>query len=369
MHGLADDLSAAERVQRDEAPVPNAPKAIQDMFDTMLKGVAHRWGYKSVAKYVDEKLHGVVYQFTLNFMGGHTPLHADELRGDGPGYYIMNLPLTEGGLLHFMKVGEDKNSPVRAVWQRAGDCVCFSGKLRLTALHGVFKAGPVTQLTNNLENIRVVATIRAGKIPLEMQYLWFKKFGAEYDMETPADVQAAGVAPAEWQGKETPRSKRTASTLSPTPKLSGETKPEVKEMEDTGLEHMPVVGDKISAAQKTTWGECKVTGLYNNFATTDALPRTNTKQRNMCLQTGLQFCVQMQGMPKPLEYRVECVGIIYGPSTNPTRTRAAVMTRRPQGQLKWGKLETYDATHVPDLGFYQVDTHTYRQTVTHAKAH
>jgi hypothetical protein len=238
----------------------------------------------------------------------------------------------------------------------------------LTALHGVLKATPVTKLATNLENIRVVATIRAGEIPLEKQYSWYKKFAADYHLEIPPDVQAAGEAPAEGPAKEAPRPKRTAATLTP-PKLPGGSKVDVKEEKETGLEHMPVVGEKISGATKSTWGACTVTGLYKNFAVTDELPRTNTKQQNMCLRTGMQFCVQMKGEPKPVEYRVECVGLIYGLSTSATKARAAVLTRRTQGQQKWGKLETYDASHMPDHGFYQVDAHTHTDAQSRSRRH
>ena len=93
---------------------------MQEIFNHMLKRVALRSGYASAENYVSKELGGVVYHFTLNFMGGHTLEHCDEINADGPGRWIFNLSLQGAGLLYFV---EDMERPdghqlgMHCVWQ------------------------------------------------------------------------------------------------------------------------------------------------------------------------------------------------------------------------------------------------------------
>ena len=100
--------------------VQQANTQIQALFDCMLASIAHRAGYKTPTEYVAKELGGVVYHFTLSFMGGHTLEHMDEYIGDGPGRWIYNLTLQGAGLLYFV---EDQKRPdgtqldMHAMWQ------------------------------------------------------------------------------------------------------------------------------------------------------------------------------------------------------------------------------------------------------------
>ena len=77
-----------------------APQNIQNLFERHLEASAQR-EQCTAAEFVDKKLLGVVYDYTLNFMSGHTIHHNDEYKAEGPGYWISNLGLQGEGLVCF----------------------------------------------------------------------------------------------------------------------------------------------------------------------------------------------------------------------------------------------------------------------------
>ena len=101
--------------------VPEAPSEVQEIFDTMQTRIALRGGHGTAKDYITKVLGGVVYHFTLNYMGGHTIDHNDSIITDGPGQWIFNLSLQGDGLVYF--VDDEKRTPdgvkldMHAVWQ------------------------------------------------------------------------------------------------------------------------------------------------------------------------------------------------------------------------------------------------------------
>ena len=133
--------------------VYQASEDIQSLFDDMIKALAQRTGHRSVDDFVTKQLGGKVYDFTINFMGGHTLPHVDAPEGDGPGKYIYNLALQGEGLLYF---AEQRSANLRrgakatsAAFHAAGDCLGFSGEARLLMQHGVLRFGAVTRLPSS----------------------------------------------------------------------------------------------------------------------------------------------------------------------------------------------------------------------------
>jgi hypothetical protein len=72
-HGHIDDLNPPELAARKEYKAVPAPPSIAALFDKMLNQLAARHGFSSAAQFVKEKHGGVIYHFTLNFLGC-TPL-------------------------------------------------------------------------------------------------------------------------------------------------------------------------------------------------------------------------------------------------------------------------------------------------------
>jgi hypothetical protein len=167
----------------------------------MLGQLAARGGWKDPAEYVAGQFGGVVYDFTLNFLGGHTVNHCDEPNADGPGMWIFNLALQGGGLL-FFKQDEARpdeswyDAPAAAVMHREGDCIGFTDDARLLMHHAVLKDLPFKQLPTvatimasgsqamdmkgNCADIRVLASIRGGLVSPKAAGRWWDQFGKTY---------------------------------------------------------------------------------------------------------------------------------------------------------------------------------------------
>jgi hypothetical protein len=199
--GLFDDLTPAEQATRDNYDPAPAYPAIQKLFEHMLQQLAARGGWKSVKEYFDKKLGGVIYHFTVNFLGGHTVNHVDEYLADGPGKWIFNLALQGSGLLFFAQDqarpdGTWRAVPAAAVLQRAGDCVGFTGDARIFMHHAVLKALPIVQLPTSAtrtskevpctegwrKGMRVVASIRGGILSEDEKKAWLDQFGVAYNL-------------------------------------------------------------------------------------------------------------------------------------------------------------------------------------------
>ena len=167
--------------------MPLADAEVQAIFDRMVSSMAVRLGFRDAETFVAEKMQGVIFHFTLNFMSGHTIKHNDEYIADGSGRDIYNWSLQGGGLLYFVedkkrpdgtKLGmhavwqvlhthvntkKKKHTPTRTHTQNTGDCIGFTGDARIYMKHGVLKEDKVCRLpvkvtegVPNMDNIRVV---------------------------------------------------------------------------------------------------------------------------------------------------------------------------------------------------------------------
>jgi hypothetical protein len=200
-YGHGDDLTKAEKKERDARARVEAPRDIQEIFDIMLQQLAARGGWKSSAEYVAGAFGGVVYDFTLNYLGGHTVNHSDEPNADGPGMWIFNLALMGNGLLFFKQDemrpdGSWPDMPAAAVYHREGDCIGFTDDARLLMHHAVIKQLPFKELPSistlvcagdsamsmsaNYENMRVLASIRGGLVGPKAMGDWWDQFGTSY---------------------------------------------------------------------------------------------------------------------------------------------------------------------------------------------
>ena len=76
------------------------------------------------------------------------------------------------------------------VWVKTGDCVTFSGELRLKWTHGVYRvwndAGESSEVLSHKSPwvARVVLNLRHGVVSDEDCHAWYKHFAASYPMET-----------------------------------------------------------------------------------------------------------------------------------------------------------------------------------------
>ena len=173
MHGLDDDLTEAERKVRNEQTIPDAPEDVQLSFEKLLGALSARNGFHSAGEYVTTVLKNKMFHFTYNYLGDHTMLHNDEWLGDAPGWYVSNTALSLGGLLLFTGSEASETEQTSGVWHAEGDMAVFSGDLRTRALHTVIKYAPVVQVTDALTDVRIVATIRGGEVPVEKQASWY----------------------------------------------------------------------------------------------------------------------------------------------------------------------------------------------------
>jgi hypothetical protein len=194
-HGLADQLTKAQRQQRLAFVAPQAPAPIQKMFDDFLQRLAVSHGYATAKEFVAKEHGGVVYHFGINYMGAHTIHHTDEYLTDGPGHVISNLVLQGSGLLYFYEDrlrpdskegGHEDDRAAYAAEQRPGDCIEFSDDARVFPMHGVVKDLPMVELPRSAtrtkpafdgtpgwdENMRVVATIRGGELHDAHKLAW-----------------------------------------------------------------------------------------------------------------------------------------------------------------------------------------------------
>ena len=144
--GLSADISTEQKAAHGPSMhIREAPHEIQEIFDSMLFGLARRSGYDSSAKFVEAVGGGRVFHFTLNFMGTHTLFHTDEFTADGPGSRIYNLALQGMGLFYLIEGGGQTCVPCGVV-QMPGDCVGFWSKARVFLQHGVFREPPCHRL-------------------------------------------------------------------------------------------------------------------------------------------------------------------------------------------------------------------------------
>jgi hypothetical protein len=173
------------------------------MFDNFLARLAGKHGYSTAKEFVAREWGGVVYHFTINYMGAHTIHHTDEYMTDGPGLCIGNLTLQGGGMLYFYEdrqrpgCGEEGSEDDRAAYavvQQPGDCITFSGEARVFPMHGVVKDLPVTELPRSAtrakaafdgtpgweDTVRVVITIRGGELPETQKQAWKKMWDPAY---------------------------------------------------------------------------------------------------------------------------------------------------------------------------------------------
>jgi hypothetical protein len=217
-HGLGDDLTDHQREQRgNDMPVRNAPPEIQEVFLQSLLALAKKEGYSSITEYVTA-CDGVIYHFTINYMGSHTIEHVDEFMGDGPARLIWNITAHGQGLVYFTEHAKSKKNrlPLFGVFQGPGDCVGFSGKVRTESLHGVLKEGPICILPTTVEaltkdwhdDIRIVLTIRVGELSEGEKEAWHNRWASDYELPNPYKPQT------------TPTDKKQTNTTSPPPPLS-----------------------------------------------------------------------------------------------------------------------------------------------------
>ena len=123
---------------------------IQELFTAIMTSLATRMGHKDVDDFVKEHFGGKVYDFTINYMGGHTLPHVDDPLGDGPGKYIYNLALQGAGVLYFSEQRQatmrDNAKAPSAVFHAPGDCLGFRGESRIYMKHGVLRLGDIATL-------------------------------------------------------------------------------------------------------------------------------------------------------------------------------------------------------------------------------
>ena len=376
-YGVADTLSDEEKAARGPGMhVAVAPPLIQELFNLNLRQIALRTGYKDAAHYVKEGLDGVVYHYTLNFMGGHTIVHTDEPKNDGPGWWIWNLVLQISGLLYFLDHWERANGvqlPMSAVWQETGDCVGFSGDARIYMGHGVLREMGTLRLPGTKEELgddpswrqraRMVSTIRGGLLPPEREKQWDKHHEVHYGLvESPLPKKGAPrktkkVAKMKIKVEAPRASPRlanvTTTTTTPTTSSSAASAPTISgALVPASQAHLPQIGAVLNVTNQT-YGTCTVLGVCSNFVVTNVV----SPRKAITLQAGTQFKVRLL----PLDDRVTVVdvllvGEIYAGNAGSKYRAAVVKCKRGNGG--WGGLETLEATAFPIASHCEVVTHT-----------
>jgi hypothetical protein len=189
-----------------EAPL--ASTKIQAMFDTSIRALAIARGYKDVDTFIRTECDGIIYHFTINFMGAHTVHHVDEYKADGPARYIANMALWGSGVVFWKQTaprpdGSWADVPAAGVWQRPGDAVVFAKDARTFMQHGVVKLGTLTKLPERgggegpagwKDNVRIVITIRYGQITADEQKDWEDQWALDYKVDSPAPTTGATLS-------------------------------------------------------------------------------------------------------------------------------------------------------------------------------
>lgn len=371
-HGLADDLKKEERSNRGPAMgIPTAPPDIQDLFDLHTHRLAIRLGFKTASDYILQALGGVVFHYTLNFMGGHSFDHNDEPFNDGPGWWIWNLVLQGSGLLYYLEESARQNGvklPMSGVWQHTGDCAGFSGDARIFMRHGVLRSPPVTKLPSTaaeldtprlLDNIRIVGSFRGGELPAEALANWYGQWSEAYAIPNPYLSEVLPVIGAITVKKEkTSKPKPRKSSRQLVPAVSAPSAG-VGMLVLGDLAHLPQVGELLPAATNSTWDTCTVVKVTSNFVQTNALPRSGKQSHSLVLKAGMQVQVRLPLEDSPTTVHLLAVGIIYGRTKSASKYRAAVIRRRTGEQKAWGVLETLNASAFPDRADCNVPTRTH----------
>jgi hypothetical protein len=198
--GLITDNDKAQAAFLDGLIAPLASPDIQDMFNTSIRALSKARGYKDVMTFINTECDGVIYHFTLNFMGAHTVHHVDEWAADGPGGSICNMGLSGEGVVFWIQTaprpdGTWADVPAAGVWQRPGDAVVFAKGARTFMQHGVVKLGTLTKLpkrdggggpTGWKDNVRIVITIRYGQLKAEEKQDWEAQWARDYQDDSPA---------------------------------------------------------------------------------------------------------------------------------------------------------------------------------------
>lgn len=348
-----------------------APPAIQSLFDMHVDRLALRLGYKGVEDYIKRGLGGVVYHYTLNFMGGHSFDHNDEWMGDGPGWWIWNLVLQGSGILFFLEdmarkgAKSGKKLPMSGVWQQAGTCAGFSGEARIFMKHGVFRSPEAKRLpteeefesSSKMDNIRIVASFRGGELPTAAKEDWHTQWWNTYDMPNPNVKQEPADKPRRGSRKKTPKPATGKLSMVDISRanLTNPRKPAA---------NMPKHGDVLRAPNNSTWSSATVKAVNGNFVQTYDLVSTATANLEpLILKMGLKVQVRMPEKSKNVRtnvivtINVLAVGVIYGPGKTQPKYRAIVIRRNVKG--KPGELETIAASAFPLRDYCKVHTHTH----------
>jgi flagellar motor protein MotB len=380
-HGLADDLTTEEKTARGPSmEIPIATTEIQDLFDLQMTRLALRLGYKDTSAYITQALGGVVYHFTLNFMGGHTFDHNDEIDCDGPGWWIWNLVLQGSGLLYFLEEFKHnaKRLPMSGVWQDTGDCAGFSGDARVYMKHGVLRSPPARRLpatgaeltSTSLDNMRIVCSVRGGEVPETERQKWYGHWADSYDIADPyAEPITTLVAPTvhghqAGVKRSTRKAKKSDSPIAvdDSPIAGGDND---IEMIDLRFAHLPKVGDVVQAGGNTTWGPSKVTQIISNFVLTNALPRSGKESKRLPLKAGMQVQLRLPSSGGVTLIHIVAVGMIFARTRGQGKYRAVVIRRQMESESTYGVLETLNAAAFPDRKHCNVHTATSKHTHTH----
>jgi hypothetical protein len=380
-YGLGSDLSDEQKAARGPGMhIEKAPDDIQELFDKSLTKIAKCQGYKSSAHYIQDGLGGVVYHYTLNFMGAHSIEHVDEPDYDGAGLWIWNTALQICGLFYLLDPWARPNGtqlPMSAVWQETGDCIGFSGDARIYMVHGVLREGGTAKLQPRItdeskegsswrENVRIVGTIRGGLVPPTMKRAWYQHFSKHYrtlsgktkKAEKPkvevemgtlrASSRLAVVAPA-------PHTPTTSSRTSSAAACS-------HALVAAHLGHLPQIGDVINGNQ-CKYGSCTVLALCSNFVVTSVV----STRRAINLKAGTQFKVRLPPFDDEVTVvDVLLVGEIWGKTKASTKYRCAVV-RCKRGDAPRGGLETLEAVGFPAETHCKVTAHITAHTHKHTE--
>ena len=126
-----------------------------------------------------------------------------------------------------------------------------------------------------------------------------------------------------------------------------------------GLEDMPVVGQTMTSAPNSPWGESTVSRVTSNFVHTHTMPRQGKLlAKSVPLKRGMVVALRLP----PLDDGVTQLQILtFGWVWGKNKYRAVIFRRRIGTAGSWGELETMEAASFPDV--FHCDVHTQTHTL------
>ena len=379
--------TTAKRVNKRSTSIPTRKDPatpsndVQRLFEFHLDQCAFAEGL--TADEFIAKHDGVMYDYTINYMTGHSLAHNDQPAEDGPGAFISNFCLQGEGMLYFVdkkpRVADKKQFPMTGVWQTPGDLISFSGECRLLMSHGVLlqlpeqvRKLPLTEpaMKRNktwAEGVRIIATLRCGKFNETTK--WNAQWLTEKTKEEKAQEDAEDTPPEEGDVEveevadpKPPKRSRTGgitpgrhTSVKAAPKA---VKPEVAKLGlqnalvPASLAWMPRKGDKFIKTS-SPWKEAEVTAIFHNFAAFDNLDRnvSGKKAEWLSFRPGCAFQMKFKSKTVGKELRttkfyVWTVGMLYSKKSSSSKPVRAVVLQRQVGSKPVGPLETWNAFHL-----------------------